>query len=48
MGRGDDAISLSWAFWVYLATIHAVLRLRGKQRDSGAQSLDRLSEALRG
>jgi hypothetical protein len=27
----DDAIWLSWAFWVYLATIHAVLRLREKQ-----------------
>jgi hypothetical protein len=32
----DDAIWLSWVFWVYLATIHAVLRLRDKQRDSGA------------
>lgn len=27
----DDAIWLSWAFWVYLATIHAILRLREKQ-----------------
>ena len=26
----DDAIWLSWAFYVYLATIHAVLRLREK------------------
>ena len=27
----DDAIWLSWAFYVYLATIHAVLRLRERQ-----------------
>jgi hypothetical protein len=27
----DHAIWLSWAFYVYLATIHAVLRLRDKQ-----------------
>lgn len=27
----DDAIWLSWAFYVYLATIHAVLRLRENQ-----------------
>ena len=32
----DDAIWLSWAFWVYLATIHAVLRLRKKQRNTTA------------
>jgi len=25
---------LSWAYWVYLATIHAVLRLREKQRNA--------------
>jgi hypothetical protein len=28
----DDAIWLSWAFYVYLATIHAVLRLRERQQ----------------
>jgi hypothetical protein len=27
----DDAIWLSWAFYVYLATIHAVLRLRERE-----------------
>lgn len=27
----DDAIWLSWAFYVYLATIHAVLRLKERQ-----------------
>lgn len=30
-GDYDDAIWLRWAFFVYLATIHAVLRLREKQ-----------------
>jgi hypothetical protein len=30
-GDYDDAIWLSWAFYVYLATIHAVLRLRARQ-----------------
>jgi hypothetical protein len=32
----DDAIWLSWAFYVYLATIHAVLRL--KDRESSHQA----------
>ena len=32
----DDAIWLSWGFWVYLATIHAVLRVREKQQSSTA------------
>lgn len=32
----DDKIWLSWAFWVYLATIHAVLRL--KERNDAEQS----------
>src|SRR5690349_16089662 len=27
----DDAIWLTWAFYVYLATIHAVLRLKERQ-----------------
>lgn len=30
-GDYDDAIWLRWAFYVYLATIHAVLRLRDRQ-----------------
>jgi hypothetical protein len=30
-GDYDDVIWLSWAFYVYLATIHAVLRLRERQ-----------------
>jgi len=30
----DDAIWLRWAFYVYLATIHAVLRLRARQAAS--------------
>ena len=33
----DDAIWLSWAFYVYLATIHAVLRL--KERESKAAAV---------
>ena len=33
----DDAIWLSWAFYVYLATIHAVLRL--KERESKAEAV---------
>ncbi len=35
-GDYDDVIWLSWAFWVYLATIHAVLRLREKQGSGSA------------
>ncbi|MFN0153445.1 MAG: hypothetical protein ACKVUT_03620 [Gaiella sp.] len=31
----DDEIWLRWAFYVYLATIHAVLRLRARQRADG-------------
>ncbi len=30
----DDAMWLSWAYWVYLATIRVVLRLREKQRNA--------------
>ena len=33
----DDAIWLSWAFYVYLAIIHAVLRL--KERESKAAAV---------
>jgi hypothetical protein len=33
----DDAIWLSWAFYVYLATIHAVLRLRERQHSRQAR-----------
>lgn len=32
----DDAIWLSWAFYVYLATIHAVLRLKDRELTSSA------------
>jgi hypothetical protein len=32
----DDAIWLSWAFYVYLATIHAVLRLKEREQRSAA------------
>lgn len=30
----DDAVWLSWAFYVYLATIHAVLRLKERERQA--------------
>lgn len=32
----DDAIWLSWAFYVYLATIHAVLRLKEREQEAAA------------
>jgi hypothetical protein len=32
----DDAIWLSWAFYVYLATIHAVLRLKEREHPAAA------------
>jgi hypothetical protein len=32
----DDAIWLSWAFYVYLATIHAILRLKERERSEQA------------
>ncbi len=35
-GQYDDVIWLSWAFYVYLATIHAVLRLQARERRSGS------------
>ncbi len=28
----DDAVWLRWAFYVYLATIHAVRRVRARER----------------
>ena len=34
----DDAIWLSWAFYVYLATIHAVLRLKEREISARAHS----------
>ena len=32
----DDAIWLQWAFYVYLATIHAVLRVRAREQKAAS------------
>lgn len=36
----DDAIWLRWAFYVYLATIHAVLRIRAREQGVAAEPGD--------